>query len=69
MKGYQRRATGKTTWFNLDRYDAERGCWVKSKREYDTEAKARAAATEPGRYRISKATDGQGRTEFEPFTI
>jgi hypothetical protein len=68
MRAYERRATGKLTYFNLDRWDTVRGCWVKNKRQYDTERQARAAAKQPGRYRLSRSTDGT-RTEFEPFVV
>lgn len=68
MKAYERRAAGKETYFNLDAWDSQIGCWKKSKRQYDSEADARLSACSPGRYRVSKHESGR-RIELDPFEV
>ena len=55
-------------YFKLATWDARAMTFRDGKRGYDTEAAARAAATAPGRYRISTVTDA-GRTDGEPFEV
>ncbi len=69
MKGYERRAAGKPDYYKLAVWDAMRCVWVDGKKQFDTEADAIAAAVKPGRYRVSKVTDGRGRTDMEPFEV
>jgi hypothetical protein len=69
MKGHERRAAGRPDYFKLAAWDALRHTWADGKKQFDTEAEARAAAVRPGRYRISKVTEGRGRTDLEPFEV
>lgn len=69
MKGYERRAAGKPDYYKLAAWDAALVLWRDGKKQFDTEAEARAAAVKPGRYRVSKVTDGRGREDMEPFEV
>lgn len=66
MKAYQRREVGSEAYFKLAVYDPRSMTFRDGKVAYATEAEARAAANQPGRYRISRV-DGRDRTDHIPF--
>lgn len=67
MKQYKRRELGKPVYFKLATWDARQMCWNDGKRQFDSEAEARAAATKPGKYRISRVEET--RSDLEPFEV
>jgi hypothetical protein len=69
MKAYERRAAGQPDFNRLSVWDARNGCWKASKRFYETEAEARAAATKSARYRITKFDGSGNSSESEAFEV
>lgn len=68
MKPHERRKHGKYPYFKLARWSARNHAFDDGRRAYETEAAARAAATRPGRYRISTIAES-GRRDGEPFDV
>ena len=68
MKPYERRRTGKTTYYKLATWDERNLAFRDGKRGFDTPAAAVAKAIIPGRYRISKVTEA-GREDLMAFDI
>lgn len=68
MRHYERRLTGAFPYFKLAVYD-ERNFTFRDRRiAYETEAEARAAASRPGRYRVSRIEERK-RLDLEPFSV
>lgn len=71
MKGYERRAAGKTTFFKLAYWEPRTQCWIDTKKGYDKVEDLIAAANKygPGKYRVSRVTDGQPRVDLHEFEV
>lgn len=68
MKPHERRAVNAYPYYKLATWNARLQCWAEGKRAYEQIGLAMADSKKPGRYRISKITDG-GREDLEPFEI
>jgi hypothetical protein len=68
MRPFERRAANAYPFFKLAAWDDAFGVWKAGKRLYPTEAEARASARSPGRYRVTRVTEG-GREELAPFEV
>jgi hypothetical protein len=69
MRAFERRATNAYPYFKLASWDSRNLVWRDGKKAFPTEKAARAAAASaPGRYRISVVTD-VGRTDLVPFEV
>lgn len=69
MKGYQRRALGKPTYYKVATWDGLAMCWKDGKHQFDSEKEARESVSRSGRYRISLVEDGKPRIDLEEFSI
>jgi len=58
-----------TAHYKLARFNPVLLCWKDGRTAYPTLTAARAAATDPGVYRVSVVQPGKPREDFDPFTI
>lgn len=68
MRPFERRAASVTVYFKLASWDARNCTWKAGKKTFATEEEAKASASAPGRYRLTRV-DESGHTEFDPFTV
>jgi hypothetical protein len=68
MRPFERRAAAAWPYYKLASWDAELCAWKAGKRAHPTEGAARAEARAPGRYRVTRFTEG-GREELDPFEV
>ena len=68
MRPHERRAAG-TVYYKLATFDPRSFTFRDGKTGYATEAEARAAAKQPGRYRVSVVPPDGRRQDLEPFTV
>lgn len=68
MRPFERRAASSYPYFKLACWD-ERSCaWRDGRKAHPDEASARADATRPGKYRVSRV-DEAGRTDLPAFQV
>jgi hypothetical protein len=68
MKPHERRQAQAYPYYKLATFDTRSVTFRDGKQAHASEAAAKAAATKPGRYRISEITDN-GRRDLEPFEV
>lgn len=68
---FERRAAGKTTYYKLAYWCDRKQCWTDTSKQYDLLGDLIPAARKlgPGRYRVSRVTDGQPRQDLHEFTV
>ena len=68
MKPHKRRQTQNYPYYKLATWDPRSFTFRDGKVAFPTQAKARGAATTPGKYRLS-AVNETGRVDMEPFEV